>query len=86
MEKSSGKHSEVYGTIDKGDIVKLDVSAESVAEVCKYLGSSWSGFNPLGYVKTTCDECEESERADEWDCEYRVDFDKKMCYECWEKK
>lgn len=77
-----GKHSEVYGEIEKGDIVKLDVSVEAVEEVSKYLGDTWSGFNPLHYIKTYCEECDESYTANEWDCEYREEFDKTLCYEC----
>jgi hypothetical protein len=80
-----GKHSEVYGTIEEGEITKLDVSPEAVEEVSKYLGSTWSGFNPLYFVKTTCDNCEESYRCDEWDCEYREEFGKTLCYECMEE-
>jgi hypothetical protein len=80
-----GKHSEVYGTLDEGDIRKLDVSPEAVEEVSKFLGSCWSGFDPLEYVKTTCDRCEESLRQDEWDCEYRAEFDQTLCYECMEE-
>lgn len=81
-----GKHSEVYGTLDEGDIVKLDISPEAVEEVSKHLGSRWSGFNPLEYVKTYCEECEESLCCYEWDVEYREEFDKEMCYECYQEK
>lgn len=81
-----GKHSEVYGTIDEGDIKKLDISPEAVEEVSKYLGSTWSGFNPLNYVTTTCDQCEETFRADEWDVDYREEFQMEMCYECYEER
>jgi len=80
-----GKHSEVYGTINERDIIKLDVSHEAVTEVSKYLNGTWSGFNPLRYVKSTCEECEESYRDDEWDCEYREEFGKTLCYECMKK-
>ena len=81
-----GKHSEVYGTIDEGDIKKLDISSEAVEEVSKYLGETWSGFNPLNYVKTFCEQCEESLRADEWDVDYREEFKMEMCYECYEER
>lgn len=80
-----GKHSEVYGELEEGDIRKLDVSPLAVEEVSVILGDTWSGFNPLHYVKTHCEQCEETLRADEWDVEYREEFDKKMCYECWQE-
>lgn len=80
-----GKHSEVYGTIEEGEIQKLDISPKSVAEVSKYLGETWSGFNPLEYIMQTCDECEEERRADEWICEYREEFGRTLCDECVEE-
>ncbi|WP_144509866.1 hypothetical protein [Bacillus sp. FJAT-22090] len=81
-----GKHSEVYGTIDDGDIQKLDISSEAIEEVSQHLGETWSGFNPLYYLKTTCDQCEESYRADEWDVDYREEFEMEMCDECYEER
>ncbi|MCY8532675.1 hypothetical protein MOD13_04760 [Bacillus vallismortis] len=80
-----GKHSEVYGVLEEGDIEKLYILPEAVEEVSQFLGSNWSGFNPLDYVKTSCDNCEESYRKDEWDCEYREEFDKNLCHECMEE-
>lgn len=80
-----GKHSEVYGTIEEGEIKKLDISPEVVEEVSKYLGNTWSGFNPLHYIKVECDECGECLRADEWNCEYREEFDRTLCDECVEE-
>jgi len=79
-----GKHSQIYGTIDENDITKLDVSPEAVAEVSKYLGDKWSGYNPLDYVKTTCEDCEEGYTADEWWCEHREEYDRTLCHECYE--
>ena len=52
-----GKHSEVYGTIDEGDIFKVEISPEAVSEVSKHLGETWSGWNPLEYVRFYCDRC-----------------------------
>ncbi|HFK1717434.1 hypothetical protein CON18_30615 [Bacillus cereus] len=47
-----GKHIEVYGEIEEGDITKVDISPEAVAEVSKHLGTEWSGFNPLEYIES----------------------------------
>jgi hypothetical protein len=52
-----GKHSEVYGDLSEGDISKIDISPEAVAEVSKHLGTTWSGFNPLHYVRFECNRC-----------------------------
>ncbi|KAA9007242.1 hypothetical protein D3C73_184980 [compost metagenome] len=45
-----GKHSEIFGTFDESDIEKLDISPDAVNEVSKYLGETWSGYNPLEYI------------------------------------
>ena len=45
-----GKHSEIYGTIEEGEITKVDIDSETVEKVSKHLGSVWSGFNPLNYT------------------------------------
>lgn len=81
-----GKHSEVYGTLDEGDVQKLDISPEAVEEVSKHLGYDWSGFNPLGYVRYTCELCGESLSADEWICEFRESIDAMACEECYEEE
>lgn len=54
-----GKHSEVYGDLSEGDISKIDISPDAVEEVSRYLGTTWSGFNPLEYVRFYCHDCGE---------------------------
>lgn len=51
-----GKHSEVYGVIEEGDITEVDIDADAVAKVSEKLGDTWSGFNPLHYIEE--EECE----------------------------
>ncbi|QYG88322.1 hypothetical protein [Bacillus atrophaeus] len=46
-----GKHSEVYGEIEEGEIKKVGLDPETVAKVSAVLGDTWSGYNPLYYVK-----------------------------------
>lgn len=46
-----GKHSEVYGEIEEGDIKKVDLDPETVAKVSAVLGDTWSGYSPLHYVE-----------------------------------
>lgn len=79
-----GKHSEVYGTIDEGDISKVEISPEAVEEVSKHLGETWSGWNPLEYVRYECEKCgdgiayeEMSYSNDEYDriCSYCHDHE-----------
>ena len=50
-----GKHSEVYGTLNKGDATCLDIPEEVVLLLEKELGQSISGFNPMDYL--ACGEC-----------------------------
>ena len=45
-----GKHSEIYGTIEEGEIVKIDIPESVVAELKKaFKRKTISGFNPLDY-------------------------------------
>ncbi|MEB3692742.1 hypothetical protein VDJ78_00335 [Bacillus amyloliquefaciens] len=46
-----GKHSEVYGEIEEGEIEKVALDPETVATVSTVLGDTWSGYNPLNYVE-----------------------------------
>ena len=46
-----GKHSEIHGTIDTGEITKVDLDSETVDKVSKVLGTNWSGFNPFDYLE-----------------------------------
>lgn len=81
-----GKHSEVYGNLDVGDIKKLDISPEAVEEVSKHLGANWSGFNPLDYMHVGCEICGDSMSLEDWDCEFREELDLRACEECYEKE
>lgn len=42
-----GKHSEIYGTIDVGDITELDVTPQTINDLAKF--GTLSGYNPLEY-------------------------------------
>lgn len=46
-----GKHSEVYGVLEKEDIEEMKVSKNTLEELEKILGNSISGYNPLSYVE-----------------------------------
>lgn len=80
-----GKHSEVSGRLEDSDISKVDISPESVEEVSKVLGDTWSGWNPLYHTQSTCDECEDTLCDDEWNCSYREEHERTLCDECVEK-
>lgn len=54
-----GKHSEVYGVIERDEIEKIDLDSETVEKVTKILGDTWSGYNPLAYLDE--EELEEDE-------------------------
>ena len=45
-----GKHSEVYGTIEHGEITKIDIYPDIVEEIADKLGDTWCGYNPLEYA------------------------------------
>ena len=56
-----GKHSEVYGVIEDGEITKVDLDSETVDKVSKILGTTWSGYNPLNYLSEDDDYSEDKE-------------------------
>lgn len=47
-----GKHSEVSGTIEDGEITKVELDSEIVEKVATVLGKTWSGYNPLSYCNS----------------------------------
>ncbi len=71
-----GKHSEVYGTIEEGEITKVELDTETVEKVTAILGDTWSGYNPLEYVSYECSKCEYNYTANEFNKE------KGMCNYC----
>jgi hypothetical protein len=54
-----GKHSEIYGTLDREDLTKIDVDSDAIEQLIPYLGLEWSGYCPLSYIR--CEECGESQ-------------------------
>jgi len=68
-----GKHSEVYGTLDKGDLEVIDLPNDVVELLIGKLGSNLSGYNPLDYIEEEYEdednnfneENEESEESEE---------------------
>lgn len=75
-----GKYSEVSGTIEDGEIKKIDLDTETVERVTKLLGDTWSGYNPLEYISRECPICGNNYIPDEWD------FKKNMCKYCTEEE
>jgi hypothetical protein len=51
-----GKHSEVYGNLEEGDVTKIKVSSSTLAELEEKFGYTISGYNPLGYLSEEEDE------------------------------
>lgn len=56
-----GKHSEVYGTVDKEDIEVVSDNQEKIEWLVSLLGTDISGYNPLSYYDSSNDEEEDSE-------------------------
>jgi len=46
-----GKHSEVYGTIEQGEITMITNNAEAVKALLEACGRTISGHNPLQYLR-----------------------------------
>lgn len=53
-----GKHSEIYGTLDEGDVERINVEPDVIEKLIPHLGNCWSGHNPLNYIK--CEGCGDS--------------------------
>jgi hypothetical protein len=67
-----GKHSEIYGEIEEGEIKKVDLDSETVEKVVKVLGHTWSGYNPMHYRRYECPKCGEIVRYDEFHIEQNI--------------
>lgn len=57
LGEALGKHSEVYGVLEEEHIEKINLDSTSVEKVAKHLGDTWSGYNPLEYVRIECEVC-----------------------------
>ena len=68
-----GKHSEIYGIIEDGEIKIIADDPLIVKHATE------SGYNPLGYLRYECSVCGDSTPAEEWD------FEKGICSYCSEK-
>ena len=45
-----GKHSEVYGVLERDDVAVLTEDQEFLVKMMEYVGSQVSGYNPLSYL------------------------------------
>lgn len=45
-----GKHSEIYGVIEEGEIVEVKLSKETISELYKVFGETISGYDPFNYI------------------------------------
>lgn len=59
-----GKHSEVSGTIDEGDITLVSSDQEKVNWLLGLLGYTVSGYNPFDYYELEQEEDEDHEEID----------------------
>ncbi|MEK4006520.1 hypothetical protein [Paenibacillus sp. FSL H3-0333] len=77
-----GKHSEIFGELEKCDIKKLEISSEVVSEVSNHLGLTWSGYNPLHYLRYKCTKCGDEYPGEEMIC---IDPGNEVCDYCTEE-
>lgn len=76
-----GKHSDVSGTIEDGEIVEVKVSKTTVKEMEEVLGSTISGYNPLDYIIYECVRCKD--RVSVEDCDWYINNDgEEICEYC----
>ena len=70
-----GKHSEVFGTLEEGD---LEIISEDPIVV---MNTPESGYNPLEYIQLECSVCEETYYLNEFD-----DKENYICFNCAESE
>lgn len=56
-----GKHSDVYGTLDEGDLTVISEDQEKIQWLQEILGNSVSGYNPFDYMQESEDDEDEDE-------------------------
>lgn len=76
-----GKHSDVYGYLEKCDLTVVDVSEKTVKELKNALGYTISGYNPLNYITHTCVRCEKNIYAGDEDV-YLKEDEGSICSSC----
>ncbi|WP_074432657.1 hypothetical protein [Clostridium ihumii] len=76
-----GKHSEVYGTLEKGEITEVKVSDTTIKEMEEVIGTTISGYNPLNYIEHDCSRCEDSMTIEDCDW-YITEAGEKICEYC----
>lgn len=80
-----GKHSDVYGTIEEGEIEEIQVSETTVKEMEEVIGITISGYNPLDYVRYDCARC--GDKGSIEDCYWYADNEDNMiCEYCTTKE
>ena len=82
-----GKHSEIYGTLEEGDIVVVSEDEEKIDWLIEVMGTSnISGWNPLNYIRLYCYKCDEEICVDgEWQ-KHQVMNGEYYCMECYRDK
>ncbi|MGV6935852.1 hypothetical protein ACWA2B_10095 [Paenibacillus sp. CMM36] len=78
-----GKHSEVYGTIEEGEIEKINIDPSAVEQVAKHLGQTWSGYNPLHYIRYECKVCGDRLNGEEM---HSIEEENTVCDYCHRNK
>ena len=46
-----GKHSDIYGTIECGEILQIDAPVEFINMGREIFGKTWSGYNPFNFLE-----------------------------------
>lgn len=46
-----GKHSDVFGVLDKKDLQEIKLSENTLKEIKEVLGTTISGYNPLEFIE-----------------------------------
>jgi len=74
-----GKHSDVHGKLEANEFTPLSDDPAVIAFVREH---GPFGFNPLGYVRLPCDDCEEGMSMEEEQTYWCHECEAHICYAC----
>lgn len=80
-----GKHSEVFGRLEKEDIKEISISQSAIEELEKVFGDTICGYNPLYSVVHTCNNCECDFNILDYDLYENKETEEIICFECYDE-
>lgn len=64
-----GKHSEIYGTLDRDELEEIDIGLEAIEKIVAITGATLSGYNPIEVYQEAKEEGKYDDEDEESDDE-----------------